>query len=1049
MEKIPAEVDFNFHIQPILADRCFKCHGPDEQTREADLRLDLEEEAFKKLAGSGGYAFARGSLSRSVAWKRIIAQDPEYQMPPPESNLHLTAEEKALLARWVEQGAEWKKHWSFIPPSQTALPDDFPTTWDTHTPIDHFLNAALHATGMTPNGKADPEHLIRRLYFDLTGLPPDLSDIDAFLADTSEEAYVRLVDRLLETDAHAERMTMEWLDVARYADSHGMHADGLREMWPWRDWVIRAFKKNLPYDDFVRWQVAGDLLPNATREQHLATGFYRNQPLNSELGIVSEEFRLQYVADRTTTTATAFLGLTLECASCHDHKFDPISQKEFYELSAFFNNVKELGMIGNDKNFGPVLLLPDSATENRLQKIEADIGRLEQSIALATDKIDSIGAFVDRWKNEKIKPPRADGHYPLDLIQARTESNGRKINRVDNNREVSVGGDPQVVPGKIGQAIHVDTDYEIISIGNIGNFNLDEPFSAGAWINIEKTGTFQAVLGNIGDKNTGWRGWLFFLDTINRPGFQMVHSISHNYLHVVGKNSVSQGSWAHVFFTYDGSARGEGVSIYLNGEQLDLQVEFDHLYKNILPVRGRSYTPDPDRRIRMGIAPKYLFSETDDAAFRGSFDDVQIFKQALTALEVRQLYEGKAGLVTEDINRELLLHHHLARAAPEITRLQDELQKLRSTRFALLDPVQDVMVMREMPTTRPTFVLDRGQYDAPAERVYAGTPKAIMDFPPDFPRDRLGLADWLLHPQNPLTARVTVNRYWQMLFGRGLVDTPHDFGTQGSLPSHPDLLDWLAIDFQASGWDLRRLLKMMVCSAAYMRASHHSEDHGDRDPDNIYLARGPSHRFTFEMIRDNALAASGLLNSQVGGKSVRPYQPPGLWKEKNEFSGFLLTYNQGSGSDLYRRSLYTFIRRTSPPPAMTTFNVPSRNVCAVQREKTNTPLQALILMNDPQFVEAARALADKVRRETKGELSSMCEHAFRLLCGRRPSAREMQLLVAQYEQAFARFQGDEAAARDLLAVGEHPSPRHAHIELAAMTTVVSTIMNFEESYVKR
>lgn len=1053
-QELPTKVDFNFHIRPLLSDRCYSCHGPDEGSREAGLCLDQEEAAFAQLQESTGTAFAKGSLKKSVAWQRIISDDTDFQMPPPDAHLSLSPHEKALIAKWIEQGAKWKKHWAFIPPVQPETPKLAAslTNSSDKNEIDHFILAQLTEAGLQPSPEADKERLLRRVTMDLTGLPPTIAEIDAFLQDNAPDAYEKLVDRLLSTDAYAERMAMEWLDVARYADSHGLHADGLRENWPWRDWVIRAFQENLPYNTFVTWQLAGDLLPNATRAQKLATAFHRNHTTNSESGIVSEEFRLNYVADRTNTTATAFMGLTMECATCHDHKFDPISQKEYYQMSAFFNNVPELGMIGNDKNFGPLLLLPDSVTERNIDSLTGKLQSLTDKAKVKQSDIEGIKAFIKAIEPQHIEAPLADRYFPLESITTKTDQRGRRQQFLDTDRTTVVTNDAELVAGRIGNAIRLDRDNEQIHLGGVKNFDLDESFSAGAWIRLEQQGTFQTIMGNIGDKNTGWRGWVFYLDTLNRPAMKIVHSLSHNYLHVTTNRQVPLEAWNSLFFTYDGSATANGIKLFINGEALETTVHRDRLYKNILPVRTRSYRPDHKRRVKMGIAHNYLFTDTDNGVFVGGIDEVKIFHQYLTELEVAAIHrkEIKAPELDFAISDQALANHYHHRMDSEFQQLNEQIGALRTKRFDLIDPVQEVMVMEEMSPPRTTRILNRGLYTDLGEVVYPATPAALLPFPEDLPKNRLGLANWLFSDEHPLTARVAVNRYWQMLFGKGIVDTPHDFGTQGTLPTHPELLDWLAVAFRESGWDVQFLLKKMVTSATYKQSAVATPEHLAKDPKNIYLARGSSYRLPAEMIRDNALAASGLLSRTIGGESVKPYQPKGLWKDKNEFSGYLHYYVPDSGDSLYRRSMYTFIRRTSPHPAMTAFDAPDRSICTVKREKTNTPLQALVLLNDPQFVEAARVLAERIQKEGGESIDSQLQYAFRLLCGRRLTSKESRLMTQQYQLAIAKYQQQPAAADELLAIGDYPFDESLDkTKTAALAIVANTMMNFDEAYMKR
>ncbi|MDH3245049.1 MAG: DUF1549 domain-containing protein, partial [Saprospiraceae bacterium] len=730
---LPEQVDFNFHIRPILSDRCYKCHGPDDETREAGLRLDVEKNAFARLRESRGHAFVKNKARKSIAWQRMLADDPDYQMPPPESNLSLSDREKALITKWIEQGAEWKRHWSYITPEKPEVPPELPASWNRFNVLDHFIQDELLQQGLQPSPLAGKERLIRRLSFDLRGLPPSHTEIDDFLADPSPDAYEKLVDHFLRSESHAERLAIEWMDVSRYADSHGLHADGLRTMWPWRDWVIKAFHENLPYNDFIIWQIAGDLLQDATPEQKLATGFYRNQPLNSELGIINEEFRLKYAADRTNTTGTAFLGMTLECASCHDHKFDPISQKEYYQLTSFFNNVHELGMIGNDKNFGPLMLLPEKSVEDSIIALTTLIRKLEEKRETHEEEIIKIKEYLE-LDTDNIQSPSPIGFYPLESVQSVKSNDGSIYFTTDHDNDVMITGKPESVKGRSGNAIRIDDDYENILISGLRNFDLHDSFSASAWIKTEKSGTFQSIIGNIGDKNTGWRGWIFYLDSLRRPGFKMVHSLSHNYIHIRARNSIKQAEWCQLFFTYDGSALAKGVKIYANGISLDCEILFDNLYKSISPVKHRNYTPDPERKLRMGIGTKYLFSETDDGAFVGTIDEVRVYEMELSSLEIMKIFKQDSGIHHLSNGSEKdLARHYLLRIDTVYQDLSRQVIDLRKQKQQLLDPVQEVMVMEEKPEPRRTFVLDRGQYDQPTELVSAKTPSAIMPMPSHFP----------------------------------------------------------------------------------------------------------------------------------------------------------------------------------------------------------------------------------------------------------------------------------------------------------------------------
>lgn len=1029
LAKLPDRVDFNYHIKPLLSDRCYTCHGPDENKREADLRLDTEEGAFAAIGKEKNRrAIVAGSLNKSQVYHRISSSDPDEIMPPPESNLSLSEYEVALINKWIDQGAEWKPHWAFISPTKPSVPKVKQIDW-VRNGIDHFILRELERQGLQPSREANKERLLRRVSLDLTGLPPTIEEIDAFLADDSEDAYETVVNRLLASPAYGERMAMEWLDVARYADSHGLHADGWRNMWPWRDWVIQAFNANMGFDEFLTLQMAGDLLPNAGKDEILPTAFHRNHPMTAEGGVVEEEWRLEYVFDRTTTTARAFMGLTMECAKCHDHKFDPLSQKEFYQMSAFFNNVKELGMTGDDGNYGPVLPLADKKTETALQQLDRQIAQAQENIQLTKKEVSNTKAWLDQQKSMKPKLKKGLlGHYPLERISGK---------RADRKKETNINGTPELVSGKKGKALKVNDEYEILTIQST-NFEWTEPFSVGMWIQSTQSGVFQTIAGTSGDKNNFWRGWDFFLDSADHLSVRLIHSLPHDYLQLTTDQSIPANAWSHVMFTYDGMGKAEGTYLYINGKQAEVNIDFDRLTRSIKTITSGAHNIT-NRPIRIGKG--YRAFTGDNGLYQGLVDEIYIYERALSALEVAEL--------TETEQPENLLDHYLANNKAYQT-LSKELQDLYTQRLDLLDSVPDIMVMEEMPQPRAMFVLDRGAYDAPTEQVEPDMPAQLGGFPEELPTNRLGLAQWLLSEDHPLTSRVTINRYWQLYFGKGLVDTPEDFGNQGSLPSHPELLDWLAMNFIESGWDIKAMQKMIVMSATYRQDSYTSPDLLEIDPQNVWLARGPRHRLSAEMIRDNVLAASGLLVNKIGGPSVKPYQPEGLWIDLGNFSHKLLHYKQDKGESLYRRTMYTFIRRTSPPPSMIVFDASTRNTCVVRRQNTNTPLQALVLLNDPQYVEASRILAERMQKEGGENLSEQITLGFRLLTGRFPLEAEQNLLIEQFEQELKRFQQDPKEAESLMTTGEMSRDQQLDLTTtAALSMVANTMINLDEAYTKR
>ena len=1012
---LPDKVDYNFHIKPILSDRCYTCHGPDENTRQAGLKLFTEAGAKTDPLERGGRAIVPGSLRKSKLYRRIVSDDPAIMMPPPESNLHLTEHEKALIARWIKQGAEWKNHWSFIPPEKPAPPDVQQASWP-HNAIDTFLLARMEREGLHPQPEAPKETLLRRVTFDLTGLPPTLEALDAFLADTTANAYKKVVDRLLSSTAYGEHMAAGWMDVARYADTHGYQADRERRMWPWRDWVIDAFNNNMGYDDFLTWQLAGDLLPGATQEQHLATAFNRNHRQTEEGGSIEEEFRVEYVADRTNTTATAFLGLTMECARCHDHKYDPISQQEYYEFFSFFSTIDESGQTSHFTDAVPVptLLLPDQEAEQKLKILERQI--VDQKKKLATIAKGAKDAFA-HWRRPAVLPvPGLVAAYTFD------EKHGDKLpNHVAPNLPGATHYSPLLTEGHTGGALQFDGENGVI-FENVGAFTRADPFTLSLWVKADTHEKWNVLVHRTqAALDAGSRGYELSLKEGKLVG-GLTHMWPENAIRLVSQDQLPLDSWVHLAMTYDGTSRADGVHLYMNGQQLTTRTVRDNLLKNITYERVTTH-------LTMG----YRFRDT---GFKnGLIDDFRVYNRTLTAVEVAQISGNPSS------NQAALLDYYLATEHAAYREAYTTLHLLRKEQNKTVSPIPEIMVMREMDTPRPNHILIRGQYDDKGDTVTVGTPRAILPLPDSLARNRLGLAHWLVHPKNPLAARVAVNRYWQRYFGTGIVATPEDFGNQGALPTHPELLDHLAVTFMESGWDVKALQRRIVMSNAYRQAASPPLEH---DPDNRLLASGPHLRLTAEMIRDAALATSGLLIQKTGGPSVRPYQPAGLWKEK---SG--RTYVPGTGEDLYRRSLYTFFKRTSPPPSMITFDMPMRSQCIMRRQRTATPMQALVLLNDPQYVEAARHIAERMVREGGGSADARIDVAFRLLTSRLPTDRERNILRTLYGEQHALFAQDHAAALALLHTGESPYDTSLDpVDLSASSVVASTVMNFNEAITK-
>ncbi|WP_232835042.1 DUF1553 domain-containing protein [Pleomorphovibrio marinus] len=1041
---IPSEIDYNIHVKPILSDRCFSCHGPDPNTREAGLRLDMAEGAYGPLADNKNkVAVSPGNLHRSDVYERLVSDDPEKMMPPPQSNLTLSSREKAIIVRWIEQGATYKPHWAYIKPEKNILPKVSDPTWPNNE-IDYFVMSKLDQINLKPSPPAEKERLIRRVSLDLTGLPPDLDLVDRFLNDTSPNAYEKVVDNLLSTVAYAERMALDWLDVARFADSNGLHADGYRMMWPWRDWVIEAFNENMPYDRFIEWQVAGDLIPNPSKKQILATAFNRNNQTNSEAGIIDEEYRLEYVLDRSETIGKAFLGLTLDCARCHDHKFDPLSQKDYFSMAAFFNNMDELGMTGNDGNSGPLLLYLEDDEERDLNRLKAKIRSLEEEKVKAQQKFLSEvkeGSLAPQWLPEKTLKLGLMAHF--DLGEYRNGS----ILDPSGKVMAKVKGSPEIIPSPGGKGMRFKNELDFLEIPEQGLFEMTSAFSFSFWAKPESREPYRSLLANSGNKNNFFRGYEVFLDSTNRVQVRIINALPHNCIHIITKDPIKMEDWSHIALTYDGSAVADGTVVYIDGKPAPLETLRDNLYKSILPVNDSRGMP-VNRPLR--LARSYRAFGGDNGIYTGGLDDLYIYDRVLTELEVAELHHyGTTSQLKEyelsEIGRHLDYHTN-----KEARNKDESLKILRQEQLKMLEGKKEVMVMKERDHLRKTYILDRGEYELPTKEVQADVPSVLPSLEKEWPRNRLGLAKWLTHSDHPLVSRVSVNRYWNQFFGRGIVPTVGDFGSQGDLPSHPLLLDWLAVDFIESGWDVKALVRKMVTSATYRQQSLATNELLELDPDNVYLARGPRHRLLGEFIRDSYLHASGLLVEEVGGPSVKPYQPVGLWEEKGEFSNFLLTYRPDKGKDLYRKSMYTFIRRTSPAPAMTTFDVPGREDCTVQRQETNTPLQPLVLMNDPQIIEASRALAEKMQKEAGNQLEDQLVYGFRRVIGRKPSEKEMQLFQKMFSMELDRFRTNKKDREALLNVGASKLDRDLPLDRTAALTMVANLMfNHFDFYTKQ
>ncbi len=1030
--KAPVAIDFNRDIRPILSENCFSCHGPDEGRRKSGLRLDLESEAFKPLK-SGNRALIPGDVEHSTLLTRLVTHDQDELMPPPKSGKKLSEREIALLKSWVQAGAKWKQHWSFLPPETATVPKPKNSKW-VRNPIDAFVADRLERAGLEPAPEADRATLIRRVKFDLTGLPPTIEEVDQFLNDRSPAAYEQLVDRLLKLPQYGERMGANWLDLARYADTSGYHFDGVRFMWLWRDWVIQAFNDNKPYDAFTVEQLAGDLLPNPTQSQRIATGFVRNNMTNDEGGADPDEYLNKYVVDRVNTLGTVWLGMTVGCTECHDHKYDPMSTKEFYRLYAFFHNVPEKGL-DRIRSDNPPPRLPVPTTEQALKFVEADFAVKDGEKTLQ-DRTNELGETQEKWERETQERPPAALTLPSQTWALEFEDNLEARRGAETLSGTSKGSTaPSYEAGRPGRALKLDAATRVD-----WSLKPSAEKSAGltlaAWVKRRGNGT----LISIPDSTNSARGleWSF---SDGRPRFRLGGTNEADQLRVRAKDALPENQWVHVTWTWDGSSKADGLKLWIGGKARGFDKEVEKL-STAVALSGT---------LSVG------------GGFVGAVDNLRVVEKPITAETVTRLeFDGWLSIVSRsrghrsDEERGDLSRVYRERYAVDYLRAEAALAKARRTKDEFYSKIPTSLVMEEMDPPRDTFQLIRGDFRTKGEKVTAGTP-AFLPPLPEGPANRLTLARWLVATNHPLTARVAVNRWWGMFFGNGLVKTANDFGSQGEWPSHPELLDWLSVRFRdgvkGSGlstpkhgphavraWDVRELVRLIVTSSAYRQSAAVTPLKLEKDPYNRLLSRGPRLRLDAEFVRDNALAVSGLLNPKIGGPSVKPYQPAGIWDGTDSH------YEQDHGDLLYRRGMYVFWRRSAHYPSFATFDAPNREVCTFLRQRTQTPLQSLVLMNDPVFVEAARALADRVMREEPKDRERRLTRAFRHVLGRAPRAEELSVLGRTLDRQLDVYRADAAAAKSLIAVGESkPSPGLDPVELAAYTAVANVLLNLNEA----
>lgn len=1022
-------VAFNRDIRPIFSDKCYTCHGPDAANRKTKLRFDIESGAKIELA-KGRVSIVPGDPAKSEVYRRISSDDKAIRMPPAYMDREkLTDREIDLIRRWIEQGAVWQRHWSFIAPVRPPLPDVRQREWP-RNPVDYFVLQRLERENLQPSPEADRRTLIRRVSLDLTGLPPTPAEVEAFLADSSPAAYEKVVDRLLASPRYAERMAFRWMEAARYGDTNGYQTDGVRQMWRWRDWVINAFDRNMPFDQFTIEQLAGDLLPNPTLDQRIATAFHRNHRTTAEGGIVPEEFRVEYVADRAETTSTVWLGLTVGCARCHDHKYDPIKQKEYYQLFAYFNNVPEKGLVYNFGNEEPYIKAPTPEQQRHLDELDHNVAEAEAEWhALDARLTDS----QRKWERKVARSKSPDWTVTEGLTFHSPLAGKRSTVDVAGCGKDESDCDLPVVDGPAGMARQFDGKRYLENDGTGANFDYLQPFTFAAWIKPEANKG--AILSHAEDYFEGQGHGLYLID--GKIRLHVVFRWTDIGLRVETVNPVKLREWQHVLVTYDGKRKASGVHIYVNGKPQQLNVLFDEL----------TWPMDFKLPLRIGAG--------GGLRFQGAIDDVRVYRVALTAdqaatIPLRQSIHEIAAMAPESrskAQRDKLRFAFLEQGAPkDIRRAHDELAAAHKERQQFWDSIPTVMVMVESSKPRDAFVLKRGAYDNHGEKVTPGVPAVLPPLRPEWPNNRLGLARWLVDRSNPLTARVTVNRFWQMYFGTGLVKTVQDFGSQGDWPTHIELLDWLATEFMDTGWNVKALQKTIVMSATYRQSSAVTPELIQRDPENRLLARGPRLRLGPEMIRDQALAVSGLLVEKVGGPSVKPYQPAGLWQELAGGDG----YQRDRGEGLYRRSLYTYWKRTVAPPFMVNFDSPNRETCTVRETRTNTPLQALDLMNDVTFLEAARKLAERMMTKGGKDPSGRIGFAYDLVLARPPKPTETQVVLDTLQEFESRYHGDRKSAKEFLNQGDSPlNGKLDARELAAYTSIASLILNLDETVTKQ
>jgi len=1048
-----AKIEYNRDIRPILAENCFACHGPDSAARKAGLRLDQRDAAV------AAEAIVPGKPDKSAVIERIFSEEKSERMPPAKTNKTLTPAQKDLLKRWIASGAEYQVYWSYVAPIRAPLPTPpspplqkggIQGGW-VRNPIDAFVLAKLDAIGLTPAPEADARALARRLSLDITGLPPTPAEVADFIRECEasanrqatsagfrvpDAALEKYIDRLMQSPHWGEHRGRYWLDAARYADTHGLHFDNFREMHSYRDWVIDAFNRNLPFDRFTIEQLAGDLLPNRTLDQQVASGFNRCNLSTNEGGTIPEENLVHYTRDRTETVAWVWLGLTMNCCTCHDHKFDPITSRDFYAMSAFFNNSTIGAMDLNIRDTPPIIFVPRREDRPRWQALAKDIDKQRGQIDerkkaarasfdewLATAKADTVGA----------QAPTQD----LRLHARLSEGKG-------NSLQLTVDGKPHTVKldsgfdwvaGQVEPKAFAIKPGPAVEVADVGDFDKDQSFTASAWVKLTKRNQVGALVARMDNANA-YRGWDLWTEN-DKIGMHIASQWADDALKVTTKMQLQPNQWYHVCATYDGTGKAAGVKVYINGAIQPLDVFTDKLQSTI----------------RTKVPLKIGQRNTSERLTAAVLQDVRVYGRALTGPDVQQLAKSTrvAALLAKDADQrsdtektELFDWWLVAMDGP-FRELNQQLSQLQQEEVALKSKGTIAHVMQERTTEPTAYILFRGEYDKRRDQVKAATPKVMPAMPADLPKNRLGFAQWLVRPEHPLTARVTVNRFWQEIFGAGMVRTTNDLGASGELPSHPELLDWLAVEFRESGWDVKKFFKLIFMSSTYRQAALVTKDKLEKDPDNRLLSRGPRYRLDAELIRDYALASSGLLVRKIGGPSVKPYQPPGVWEAVAMDVSNTRQYKQDQGENLYRRSMYWFWKRAAPPASMDILNAPSREFCTVRRERTNTPLQALVTLNDPQFIEAARHLAQRTLQDGGAKNDDRFDYMASRLLARPFRANEKSVVQSSLDGLLTYYQANPKDAIKLINVGEsRPEPTMDVPTLAAWTMLANQLMNLDE-----